>query len=68
MENKVNCPVCDTEVSCQPDYHRYLIFYSCHVCGRYELDTREMLDHSHLDSYLFYNRFNILTFNYEVEQ
>lgn len=57
MENRVNCPVCDTEISCSPDYHRDLIFYTCPLCGRYELDMDNKLNLNHLAPYLFYNSF-----------
>lgn len=59
MEKEVKCPVCDTEVSCKPDYDRDLIFYSCPICGRYELDAYEKLNRNHLASYLFYNSFKV---------
>lgn len=57
MENKVNCPVCNTEISCNPDYHRDLIFYTCPLCGRYELDMDNKLNLNRLAPYLFYNSF-----------
>lgn len=57
MAKEVKCPVCDTEASCQPDYDRDLIFYSCPVCGRFQLDAYEKLNRNHLAPYLLYNRF-----------
>lgn len=57
MENRVNCPVCDAEISCNPDYHRDLIFYSCPLCGRYELAMDNKLNLNRLAPYLFYNSF-----------
>lgn len=57
MEKKVSCPVCDTEILCNSDYQSGLIFYTCPLCGRYELDVRERLNRNHLASYLFYNSF-----------
>lgn len=57
MEKIIKCPACDTETSCYPDYDRDLVFYSCPVCGRYELNTSVKLNHNHLASYLLYNGF-----------
>ena len=57
MENKTNCPVCDTEIVSYPDYGRNLIFYTCPVCGRFQLDAFEKLNRNHLAPYLLYNGF-----------
>lgn len=57
MEKEVKCPVCDTVAYCQPDYDRDLIFYSCPVCGRFQLDAYEKLNRNHLAPYLLYNGF-----------
>lgn len=57
MEKKLKCPICDTEAVYSPDPGRDLVFYSCPVCGRFQLGVFEKLDRNHLASYLFYNRF-----------
>lgn len=59
MEKKVKCPICDTETYCYPDCQRDIIFYTCPVCGRYELDADAYvkLNRNHLASYLIYNGF-----------
>ncbi len=67
MEKKVKCPVCDTEIFSYPDYDRNLIFYTCPVCGRYELDAfyqNAKIDKNHLAGYLCHHRFKNNNFEY----
>lgn len=61
---EIKCPVCDTETICHPDYDRDLIFYSCPVCGRFQLDVFEKLNLNQLASYLLYNGFRKGLFEY----
>ncbi len=58
MEKIKDCPICSTEASCYPDYDRDLVFYTCPVCGRFELDFHySKINQNHLASFLVYNRF-----------
>lgn len=69
MEKIVKCPVCDTKIVCYPDYNSELIFYTCPICGRFQLDSFEKLDLNHLASYLLYNGFrsgNRLEYRYHT--
>lgn len=60
LEDK-ECPLCGSMSYSQSNYEKCLIFYSCPVCGRFELkafgeDPRN-LDYNKTASYVFYNRF-----------
>lgn len=61
---EIKCPICDTETIYHPDYDRNLVFYSCPVCGRFQLDAFEKLNYNHLASYLLYNGFRHGLFEY----
>ena len=62
MEKIANCPVClSKNIRESADYASDSIFYSCPVCGRFELTSSVELDLNVLASYLFYNRFDIGT-------
>lgn len=55
------CPLCGSMSYLQTDYERDLAFYTCPVCGRFELKVlgkdRRSLDYNKTASYVFYNRF-----------
>lgn len=57
MDKKVNCPVCNTEASAYPDYNNDTVFYTCPVCGRYELGAYHQINYNHLAAYLAHNCF-----------
>ena len=55
------CPVCKVKASSQEDFNRYMIFYECPVCGRFELssfDDRFPFNLNHLSSYLVYHAYS----------
>ena len=58
-EQKMDCPMCRTNISVYPDYDTVRVFYRCPVCGRYELGHNGLakFDHNHLAPYLYYNRY-----------
>lgn len=58
-EQKMDCPMCRTNISVYPDYDTMRVFYRCPVCGRYELGHNGLakFDHNHLAPYLYYNRY-----------
>lgn len=58
MEQKKKCPICDTEAVAQADYGRDLVFYTCPVCGKYQLSPFRQLNRNHLAAYLLYNKFS----------
>ena len=57
MEQKKKCPVCDTETLAYPDHDRVAVFYTCPVCGRFELSYFDKFDYNKLAPYLVHNRF-----------
>lgn len=60
MEEKINCPVCGTEIFAYIDFERDLVFYICPVCGRYQLSINHQnseMDKNHLAAFLCHNRF-----------
>lgn len=57
MESKTKCPMCNTEIRYSPDYVKSLVFYTCPVCGRYELTIPNKINHNHLAAYLAHNCF-----------
>lgn len=57
MINRIECPVCKSEATYQPDNKRDLSFFMCPVCGRYEFGENNVFNENHLPSYLFYNAF-----------
>ena len=56
-EEKKNCPVCNTETNFYPDYDRVSVFYTCPVCGRFELEFSDRFNYNQLAPYLAHNRF-----------
>ena len=58
MEKKINCPICNNETLSYPDYDKNTVFYTCPVCGRFELDVFHKINHNHLAAYLAHNCFN----------
>ncbi len=58
METK-ECPVCRSNACYSPDYDRDSAFYSCPVCGRFEITANNggLINDNRLASYLYYNRF-----------
>lgn len=67
MGKKIKCPVCDTESFAYPDYDKDLVFYTCPVCGRYQLSTyflNAKINKNHLASYLCHNKFEDSGFEY----
>lgn len=67
MEKKIKCPVCDTEICAYPEYEKMLVFYTCPVCGRYELRAYTQnikMDKNHLAAYLCHHRFEESSFEY----
>ena len=63
MTEKRTCPVCHTEAECHCYYDPVSSFWSCPVCGRYEITESDMMSghsiikDSRLASYLFYHQF-----------
>ena len=61
MSRSEKCPVCGSEAVRSADYETSLVFYSCPVCGRYELrglGGASAFDFNHLAAYLTYHRFS----------
>lgn len=63
MEEKTtSCPVCGTTTPCHVNYDRDLVFYSCPVCGKYQLGAywkeRNHFDMNHLAAFLAHNAYN----------
>ena len=61
MERSGECPVCGSEAVHSTDQETSLVFYSCPVCGRYELrglGGASAFDFNHLAAYLAYHRFS----------
>lgn len=58
MTKEVKCPICNTDAVAQADYDRNLIFYTCPICGRFQLDAFKQINRNHLASYLIYNAFH----------
>lgn len=61
MERNGKCPVCGSAAFYSTDYETSLVFYSCPVCGRYELRGLggvAAFDFNHLAAYLAYHRFS----------
>ncbi len=61
MNEQKECPLCGKLVRFQDDCKRDLVFYSCPVCGRYQIGVFDGdyfdLDKNKAASYMFYNRF-----------
>ena len=59
-ENKKKCKICNSECNAYPDYDKDKVFYTCPVCGRYELTLefpKSKVNLNHLAAYLCHNRF-----------
>ena len=56
VKNK-ECLICNTMSETQTNYDRNLVFYSCPICGRFEVGTMRNIDRNHLSSYLVHNAF-----------
>ena len=55
------CPVCKSMASYSPNYQKFMTFYECPACGRFELgefSANDKFDYNHLASYLVYNCFH----------
>ena len=59
MEQVKKCPMCNSDSSAFRKIDRFATFYSCPVCGRYEICDFNFnrIDHNHLSAYLVHNRF-----------
>lgn len=66
MEQRKKCPMCNSEASYSPDHDRVAVFYTCPVCGRYEISSYgfNRIDHNHLAAYLVHNRFTQASLDY----
>lgn len=55
------CPLCGSMSYSQTNYEKCLVFYSCPVCGRFELKVLDegcrSLDYNKTAAYVFYNSF-----------
>lgn len=69
MQKTSKCPVCESNATAQADYGRLVTFYTCPVCGRFELSPLEQINNNHLASYLAYNAFhqsNVIEYRYHT--
>ncbi len=57
MSKQTDCPLCNSKATSHPNYEKDTIFYTCPVCGRYEISVFHKINHNYLASYLIYNRF-----------
>ncbi len=57
MPKNESCPVCTTECTASPVSSRFAKFYECPLCGRYEIESFDSLNHNKLAPYLLYNSF-----------
>lgn len=57
--NNQKCPICNSCALASPNANRYVYFYNCPTCGRFEfgIDDIGKINENHLSSYLFYNAF-----------
>ena len=62
MEEKKKCPVCITETLSYPDYERVAVFYTCPVCGRFEISAYNKFDYNKFAPYLAHNRLEPIKF------
>ena len=60
MVTQKTCPVCGSQASVQQNWDSVCSFYSCPVCGRFEITYSgiEILNNPKLSSFLLYNRFD----------
>lgn len=66
-ENKKKCKICNSECNAYPDYDKNKVFYTCPVCGRYELTLEfpiSKVNLNHLAAYLCHNRFEEKPYEY----
>ena len=64
LGEKKNCPVCNSETNFYPNYDKDTVFYTCPVCGRFELSPFDKIDYNHLSAYLVHNCFRHGAFDY----
>lgn len=66
MEQTKKCPMCNSDASYSPDHDRVAVFYSCPVCGRYEISYSNFkrINQNHLSAYLAHNRFTNASLDY----
>ncbi|MBE5917319.1 MAG: hypothetical protein E7273_10820 [Pseudobutyrivibrio ruminis] len=55
---KTKCPVCSLTAEMQPDYDDDLVFYTCPICGRFQLNGRFKHNYDKLGTYLIYHKFS----------
>ena len=60
MQDLQECPICKSDASFQPDYHRAVTFFTCPVCGRFEYGSDDVgtINENRLSPYLFYHAFH----------
>ena len=72
MSQEKECPICKSLAHNQLDMDRYLSFFSCPVCGRYELsiwDDKIPFNKNHLGAYLAYHKYlnaNVVEYRYNT--
>lgn len=72
MSQEKECPICKSLAHNQLDMERYLSFFSCPVCGRYELsiwDDKIPFNKNHLGAYLAYHKYqneNFIEYRYNT--
>ena len=69
MQNTIQCPVCESDATSQADYGRLVVFYTCPVCGRFELSPQEQINKNQLAAYLAYHAFehgNVIEYRYHT--
>ena len=68
MANTIECPVCGASAFASQDYDRFATFYTCPVCGRFDLEDGDLngFDENHLKSFLFFNAFKDQAFKTEL--
>ena len=57
MEKIIKCPICGAETPSYADHDRFAVFYSCPVCGRFELEFSDNFNRNQLAPYLLYHSF-----------
>ena len=59
QSSEIECPACKSKAHCDYGILYGSFFYTCPVCGRFEItaDQTDILSNIHLGSYLYYHRF-----------
>lgn len=57
MQNIKDCPICGARTPFYPDHGRFVVFYECPVCGRFEFSPYDHMNYNKLSSYLLYHAF-----------